>query len=266
MWHVSRYLTRSLGGSFALSHARQQRLALTVAAVALAAAACSASAAGRPTQPPLGSQPTATATGQSPVSSAGPAVTTFVPGAWPTVAELPFASDYRWKQEGPEAIVTADGEPLYTCDPATAIPHLNAVGYQTIRYQRDPATTNAGMSAALLFFPDSTNARHALDQIRSDYAACTATPVRDTVTGETLAIHVTQTEDGDASIAYVHNFRRSNNAPGSPEGVASDSHEYFAQRGNVLSFIHVSGSPTIDTADQDPQILQAMINHLSVYR
>lgn len=189
-----------------------------------------------------------------------------MPGAWPTVEELPFASVYRWQQEGPAASVTADDEPLYTCDPATAIRHLNATTYQTIKYQRDPATTNAGLSAALLFFPDSTGARRALAQIRSDYASCTANSRHDTVTGEALAGHVSQTATDDASVAYVHYFRRSDHAPGSPEGLASDSHEYFAQRGNVLSSVRVSGGPAIDTPDGDSRVLQAMTTHLAAYQ
>jgi hypothetical protein len=268
VWHLSIRPVRSLGASVTVSRACQHWLGLMMAAgaVALTATACSGQATARSTQAPSGSQSSAATTRQSPPSSAGPAAPAFVPGAWPTVEELPFASVYRWQQEGPAAIVTADGEPLYTCDPATAIQHLNATAYQTVKYQRDPSTTNAGLSAALLFFSDSAGAGRALAQIRSDYASCAANSQHDTVTGETLAVHVSQTAADNASVAYVHYFRRSDHAPGSPEGVASDSHEYFAQRGNVLSFVRVSGGPTIDTPDGDSRVLQAMTTHLTAYQ
>lgn len=268
MWHLSIRPIRSFGAPVTMSRACRLRLGLVIAtgAVALTATACGGQATARSTQPPSSSQSSAVTTRQSPSSSAGAAAPAFVPGAWPTVEELPFASVYRWQQEGAAAIVTADGEPLYTCDPATAIQHLNATAYQTIKYQRDSATTNAGLSAALLFFPDSTGAQRALAQIRSDYASCTANSQHDTVTGEALVIHVSQTAADNASIAYVHYFRRSDDAPGSPEGVASDSHEYFTQRGNVLSFVRVSGGPTIDASDGDSRVLRAMTTHLAAYQ
>jgi hypothetical protein len=237
--------------------------------VALSASACSVNTvntATRPTPSPSDVQPSAAMTRPSAAGSPAPAATTFVAAVWPTAAQLPFAPVYHWTQQGPETTVTADGERLYTCDRDTAIPHLKATGYQTVRYQRDPATTNAGLSVSMLFFPDSASARHALDQIRADYTSCSANPPRDTVTGETLTTHVTQTITSDDSVAYVHIFRRSDNAPGSPEGIASDTHEYFSQHGNVIAFVRLSGGPAIDTHAQDQQILQGLSNRLSTYQ
>lgn len=234
----------------------------------LSATACGVNATAQPHPSLSRSQPSAIATNPSSAAPDAHAarVTEFVPTAWPAAAELPFASVYRWTPRAPEEIVTANGEPLYTCDNEAAIPHLSAIGYQVITYQRDPATSNAGLSVATLFFPDTPHAQHALEQVRSDYASCTAHSQRDTVTNEMLVTRVTQTASSQESVAYVHDFRRSNNTPGSPEGVASDSHEYFAQRGNLIALVRVSGGPRIDAPDKDTMALRALMTHLSQYQ
>ena len=200
----------------------------------------------------------------SPATPADP-MSAFVPDAWLTPEQLPFASTYKWSQTGPQTVTTNDPGPLYTCSPPGTLSHLGSVGYQSVPYQRDSSTTNAGIHVELLFFADPGRARQALADIATDYGDCARLVEHDTTTRETLANHVVQTVAGNSDMVYVHTFRRVNGAPGSPASIPSDNHEYFVTHGDVIGFIHVGGGAFVDDSAADTTIVAEMSARLAAY-
>jgi hypothetical protein len=207
------------------------------------------------------------ASGTAPLSSATQAepVSTFIPDAWLAPEQLPFDSTYKWSQTGPRTVTTNDPGPLYTCSPPDTLGHLGSVGYQSLPYQRDSSTTNAGIRVGLLFFADQAHARQALADITTDYSECARLAEYDATTREPLANHVVQTVAGTFEMVYVHTFRRANGASGSPPSVASDNHEYFVTRGDVIGLIRVGGGEFIDDSARDATIVAEMSARLEAY-
>lgn len=263
---------------------RTARRRLTVGALALALAAGGTGIAAVAGQNTAGVRP---ATGTSPTSSAssgtpGPSATATATGtpvavdlnavvnsAWAPPGQLPFEDGAQWRQTLPArpSIEVGNTEVFYaTC---TGFP-AGAVGFQEVIYNTRalspyPFDGGAGGYLArqtLFFFPTAAAAHAALETVVSGYAHCP--PLYGPATPKLVSTVVPtgQIQDG---YAWLHTYRQPSGGQQARYPWTPDVHEYFVQRGNVLTLADVEGGEAFDSTSQDRQFLVTLAAHLSVY-
>lgn len=227
----------------------------------------SAPASPSPSGPP---SPTVSGGASGSASATSSAVTgdlnTIVPGAWTPVSQFPF-SFLNWKANmNQPAIHTADRQWFYTCfGSGTTLSHLGAVGYQEISYSATSSSAQApaGADQVMFFFPSATAAEQALTTVQHDYANC---PEQKTgLNGVPMTGTVRQTEQLDGSYAWLHTFVTANGNPGDPADIATDNHEFFVQRGNVLELVWFGGGTEFDQQSEDLGFLNRLNAGMCVY-
>jgi hypothetical protein len=206
--------------------------------------------------------PTTSPAASSIPASTQPAAPQTVPAsAWLPVRQFPFESTYQWTETADEPTQSN----LFSC-PDGAIPaSLSDAASQAQYYRPAPSSITQSASTQLLIFEFSSSsaAQAAFEEPKSDYGACDAgshyaagsrPPLKDSVTISALT---------DTGFASVHTFRAADGTEaGSPIGVASDTHEYFVQRGSLVEALRVNGDSYIDSSGTDIQTLNNLASCL----
>jgi hypothetical protein len=182
--------------------------------------------------------------------------------AWLPVRQFPFESTYQWTQSTDEPTLTS----LFSCPDGVTPAALSAAPSQAQYYSPGPSSITQGASTQLLIFefPSSSAAQAAFVELKSDYGNCNASSHYAAGSRQPLKDSVTISAHSSTGFASVHTFRASNGTEsGSPIGIASDTHEYFVQRGTLLEALRVNGDSYIDNSDADMQTLNNLASSLT---
>ncbi|MER7671797.1 hypothetical protein ABTY61_25515 [Kitasatospora sp. NPDC096128] len=119
----------------------------------------------------------------------------------------------------------------------------------------------------MFYFKTSDAADKALNRIRQDYAGCAADMMAlgptDITTGTKINWQITRTANSTAGFAYRSVAREAGNKPADMPNLPSDSQEWFARSGNVITMVSLSGPDAeVDPTGDAAQTLETMTTRL----
>ena len=225
------------------------------------------SASSAPSSPSASASPSSSPTASASASTAPAGATgdlnTIVPGAWTPMSQFPFSS-LKWKANMSQPVIhTMERQWFYSCYGPGTLAHLGASGYQEMTYTATLTGVYSSADQVMYYFTSTDAAAQALATIRNDYANCPELTTGTNGVAMTGALHLTEQLDG--SYAWLHTYRTANGSPGSPADLASDNHEFFVQRGNVVEAVWFGGGPEIDSQFGDAGFLNSLNASMCVY-
>jgi hypothetical protein len=137
--------------------------------------------------------------------------------------------------------------------------------YQVRYYTPGESSPNRDASAQLYIFEfgSSPEAQAVIQKLRASFNSCTSGSHYAAGTDNRLADSIAITATSPSGFASVHTFRSPDGSQtGSPIGIASDTHEYFAQHGTLIEALRLNGNAYIDSHDSDGQTLSTIATHL----
>ena len=202
---------------------------------------------------------TASSTAQADIDPA-----TVLAAAWLTAAQLQDATGFSWAGGAiPLRTMDAAENNLGTClsgDP-------RQVGAETRWQIGADINRSAGGQAYQVqyFYPNAAAARDGLAAFEAVYAHCQGVGTRNYLLDPHLIDTVRDTVQADGRFAMLRTVRHPDGTAASSPAVGSDSHEFLAQKGNVIYFFGLYGGPAIDDSTHDAQVLAAMLTALGNY-
>lgn len=155
---------------------------------------------------------------------------------------------------------------LFSCPDEAAPASLDTATSQAQYYRPGPSSITEGASTQLFVFEFSSDSavRATFEELKSDFGSCDAGSHYAAGTSRLLKDSVTISALIDTGFASVHTFRNADDTEaGSPIGIASDTHEYFVQRGTFIEALRVNGDSYIDNSAADMSTLNSLASCLN---
>ncbi|WBP87750.1 hypothetical protein [Kitasatospora cathayae] len=193
----------------------------------------------------------------------------YIAATWLKAPELPLNSAFHWQgAAGTPTNTTGDFQWLWVCGTGSPTTELQTTSISTLNFSAAGSGASTVRAAQLMFyFRTADAADKALNRIQQNYAGCAADKAAhgptDMTTGAKVSWQITRTANSTAGFAYSSVAREAGGKPANMPDLPSDSQEWFARSGNVITMVSVSGPDAeIDPTGDAARTLETMTTRL----